>query len=176
MQTPLNVLILCTANSARSILAEAILASLAGDRFCAFSAGSHPRGEPNPNALALLGKKGHETAGLRSKSWDEFTGPDAPVFDLVITVCDNAAGEACPAFPGPAMRAHWGIADPAGAADEPAAFEAAYAQLAGRMKKLVALEVEKMSREAFMRHVHRIGTMEGATSVALSQAEMRAGE
>jgi len=111
---PLNILFLCTHNSARSILAESLLNGMAGDRFRAFSAGSSPRDnqQPNPLALEALQRVGMSTEGLRSKSWDEFAQPDAPHMDLIITVCDNAAGEVCPIWPGHPATAHWGYADP----------------------------------------------------------------
>ncbi|WP_287924289.1 arsenate reductase ArsC [Diaphorobacter sp.] len=114
MTTPLNVLFLCTHNSARSILAEALLNAMAGGRFKAWSAGSSPRDnqQPHPLGLQVLQKAGVSTEGLRSKSWDEFAAPGAPTMDLIITVCDNAAGEVCPIWPGHPATAHWGFADP----------------------------------------------------------------
>jgi protein-tyrosine-phosphatase len=130
-----NVLILCTANSARSILGEAILGKLGEGRVNAFSAGSTPRGEPNPDGLALLREYGHDTTGFRSKSWNEFDRPDAPKMDIVITVCDNAAGESCPIWPGAPVQAHWGIPDPARHGETPEerrdAFAKTYALLEG---------------------------------------------
>ena len=166
----LNVLILCTANSARSILGEAILNRVGERRFTAFSAGSHPRGVPNPRALELLGNLGYPTAHLRSKSWDEFAAADAPKMDLVITVCDSAAGETCPYWPGAPLKAHWGIPDPAGAPDgiagERAAFRLAHDRLLARMTALVALPVEKMARDDLQRRLSAIATLEGATDKA----------
>lgn len=174
----INVLILCTANSARSILAEAILNKLGQDRFRAFSAGSHPRGTPNPLALELLQARGYETSTLRSKSWDEFTVPGAPKMDLVITVCDAAAGEACPYWPGTPIKAHWGILDPAGVAGgidvERAAFRKAYDRLHARMSALVALPVEQMDAECLRKNLAEIGLLEGAT--VLSPQESRRDE
>src|SRR5471030_1706235 len=108
-----NVLFLCTGNSARSIMAEAILNRIGSGKFKAYSAGSHPRGAVNPGTIALLDKLGYDTCGYRSKSWNEFSAPDAPALDFVFTVCDDAANEICPAWPGKPMTAHWGIPDPA---------------------------------------------------------------
>lgn len=138
---PLNVLFLCTHNSARSILAEALLNSMAGGRFRAFSAGSSPREnqQPNPLALQALERVGVSTEGLRSKSWDEFAQPDAPHMDLIITVCDNAAGEVCPIWPGHPATAHWGYADPSeveGSAEEK---EAAFRKTLHAMRQRVEL-------------------------------------
>jgi arsenate reductase len=138
----LNVLFLCTGNSARSILAEAYLNSQGRGRFRAFSAGSRPNGKVNPFALELLGKRGLGTDGLRSKSWDEFAAPDAPKLDYVITVCDNAAGETCPLWPGQPITAHWGVADPAAAqGDDEAkreAFLKAFTELSQRIDLMLA--------------------------------------
>ena len=137
-----KVLFLCTGNSARSILAEVILNELGAGRFTAQSAGSRPTGEVNPAALAELRERGHDTSGLRSKSWDEFEGPDAARFDTLITVCDNAARESCPVWPGNPVSMHWGISDPAavtGSEDEiRQAFDAAYLELKERVTALIA--------------------------------------
>ena len=137
-----NILFLCTGNSARSILAEAILNKVGADRFHAFSAGSHPKGTVHPAALKLLGELGYPTDGYRSKSWDEFAAPGAPPLDLVITVCDNAAGEVCPIWPGKPAKAHWGIPDPAAVegAEQREAFLAAYRSLEERIGKFLAAE------------------------------------
>ncbi len=136
-----NVLFLCTGNSARSILSEAILNRLGEGRFRAFSAGSKPMGRVNPGALELLGRREYPTDELRSKSWDEFAGPDAPAMDCIITVCNNAAGETCPVWPGHPATEHWDIADPAGVGETDeerrAAFEEAYAVLQKRIEKFV---------------------------------------
>lgn len=138
---PLNVLFLCTGNSARSILAEALLRELGGGRFAAASAGSHPRGAVHPLALAVLAEHGLAGDGLRSKSWTEFAS--GPAFDLVITVCDRAATESCPLWPGHPLQVHWGLADPAAVAGDDrarlAAFRAARELLADRIRRLVAL-------------------------------------
>jgi protein-tyrosine-phosphatase len=138
----INVLFLCTGNSARSILAEAILNRRGAGRFASFSAGSHPRGEVHPLALALLSEKGHAVAGVRSKSWDEFAANGAPRMDRIVTVCDNAAGEACPVWPGHQAITHWGLPDPAAAegseAERRRAFADTYKELDERIAELVA--------------------------------------
>ena len=160
-----NVLFLCTANSARSILAEAILAVRAPGRFGAYSAGSRPRGEPNPLALQLLAAKGHDTTRFRSKSWDEFTAPDAPQMDLVITVCDNAKGESCPIWPGHPAQAHWGIPDPAGMGESLAGFETAYRRLSERIDALLALDEEALTPREWRDAAMAIGReAEGSTA------------
>ena len=161
-----NVLFLCTANSARSILAEAILAEHGKRRFRAFSAGSKPRGTPNPLALELLAEKGHDTSDLRSKSWDEFAVPGAPQMDLVITVCDNAKGESCPVWPGHPMQAHWGIPDPAGEGESLAGFETAYRRLAERIDALLLLDEEALTPREWRDEVMAIGReAEGSTGL-----------
>jgi protein-tyrosine-phosphatase len=169
-----NILILCTANSARSILGEAILAKLGEDRVRAFSAGSTPRGTPNPDAIALLQDLGHDTSGLRSKSWDAFDGADAPKMDIVITVCDNAAGETCPIWPGAPVQAHWGIPDPAGRGETPeerrAAFTDTYRLLEMRIRALMTLPFEDMNAQDLKTALNTIGSMEGATDLAASHA------
>jgi protein-tyrosine-phosphatase len=132
VERPLHALILCTGNSARSILAEALLGRLGAGRVVAHSAGSRPRGSIHPGAAALLASEGYDPAAFRSKSWDEFARPGAPLMDLVITVCDAAAGESCPLWPGTPLKAHWGLPDPAAVADpeaQRAAFRACYAAL-----------------------------------------------
>lgn len=140
-----NILVLCTGNSARSILGEAIVNRLGEGRFRGFSAGSFPKGQAHPGALRLLERLGYPNEGLRSKSWDEFAGPDAPRIDVVITVCDNAAGEICPIWPGHPVKAHWGLPDPAAVegddATVDAAFEAAHRALTARIAKLVELPI-----------------------------------
>lgn len=168
-----NILILCTANSARSILAEAVLAKLGEGRFRAFSAGSHPRGEPNPLALELLAARGHDVSGLRSKSWEEFAGPDAPPLHAVITVCDNAKGESCPVWPmhgqwGRPVQAHWGIPDPAGHGHDGvlADFAVAYDRLTQRVAAMLALDEEAMTPNEWRDALIRIGReAEGATGL-----------
>ncbi len=168
-----NVLFLCTGNSARSILAEAILAKEGEGKFRAFSAGSHPKGEPHPMALDLLKRTDHPIEGVRSKSWDEFAVPGAPQMDFVFTVCDNAAGEACPVWPGQPMTAHWGIADPAAAegteAERRAAFAEAYRLLANRIGVFATLPVASLDRMALDKKLKDIGRMDGATALAATE-------
>lgn len=160
-----SVLVLCTGNSARSILGEALLNRLGAGRVRAFSAGSKPMGRVHPGALRLLERENYDIEGLRSKSWHEFTGPDVPPIDLVITVCGNAAGEACPVFPGRAVRAHWGLPDPAavtGEAEEDAAFERTYELLRRRAEAFLALPFETMQANALQAELNAIGALEGA--------------
>ena len=148
----MNVLVLCTGNSARSILAEVLINELGGDKFRAFSAGSFPVGKVNPGALQKLRKEGHSVDGLASQSWDRFSGTDAPVIDIVITVCDNAAGESCPIWNGAPVTVHWGIPDPAADGD----FDAAYARLRRRVEAMVALPVRDMDRAELLAELQRI--------------------
>lgn len=156
-----NVLFLCTANSARSIMAEACLRSAGREHLGAYSAGSHPAGRVNPFALELLEKKGISTRGLRSKSWDEFASPDAPKMDVVITVCDGAAGEACPVWPGQPIRAHWGIPDPAAVAggeeSKRVAFRKAFATLEKRINLLATLRLDELDRATAEQHIRLVG-------------------
>ena len=159
--TPYNVLFLCTGNSARSILAEAYLNTAGTGRFVAYSAGSHPAGRVNPFALQLLEKNRMAAQGLRSKNWDEFAQPGAPKLDFVFTVCDNAAGEVCPVWPGQPITAHWGVADPAAAQgsdeDKRKAFLRAFSELSTRINLLLALPVEKLDRMTLKRRLDEIG-------------------
>lgn len=159
--TPHNVLFLCTGNSARSILAEAYLNSAARGRFVAFSAGSHPAGKVNPYALELVAKHRLPSEGLRSKSWNEFARPGAPRMSFVFTVCDNAAGEVCPLWPGQPITAHWGVEDPAavqGSDDEKRrAFLKAFTQLATRINLLLNLPVDRIDRMALKVKLEEIG-------------------
>ena len=158
---PLNVLFLCTGNSARSILAEAYLNTAGKGRFKAHSAGSHPAGKVNPHALDLLARNRLDTAGLRSKSWDEFATPGAPKLDFVFTVCDNAAGEVCPIWPGQPMTAHWGVADPAaveGADDaKQRAFMRAFTELSSRINLFINLPLASLDRLSLQRKLDDIG-------------------
>ena len=156
-----NVLFLCTGNSARSILAEAILVRLGAGRFKAWSAGSMPTGKVNPHAIALLKQMGLATDGLRSKSWEEFSGPDAPKLDFVFTVCDNAAQEVCPIWPGQPMTAHWGLPDPAAAQGSDAeialAFADTYRMLNQRLGIFVNLPMDKLDKVSLKRRLDDIG-------------------
>jgi arsenate reductase (thioredoxin) len=161
-----NVLFLCTGNSARSIIAEAILNKAGRGRFRAYSAGSQPKGRVNPNTIALLRGLGYDTSQLRCKSWNEFTKPGAPRFDFVFTVCDNAAAETCPLWPGQPMTAHWGIPDPAEAKGNSAeiamAFKDAYRMLAQRIGIFVSLPIRSLSLLSLQKRLGDIGRVEGA--------------
>ncbi|MCW2276557.1 arsenate reductase ArsC [Rhodoblastus acidophilus] len=163
-----NVLFLCTGNTARSILAERILAKDGGGRFRAFSAGSHPKGVVNPFALKVLQSFGYPTEGARSKSWDEFSGAEATKMDFVFTVCDNAAGEACPFWPGQPMTAHWGIEDPAAVEgtdiEKERAFVTAFRYLRNRVSLFTALPIASLDRLSLSSKLAEIGRGEGATS------------
>jgi arsenate reductase len=164
--TPFAVLVLCTGNSARSILGEALFNLLGEGRVRAFSAGSKPKGVPHSGALRLLARRGIDTFAFRSKSWDEFTAPGAPAIDLAITVCGNAAGEACPVFLGSPLKAHWGLPDPADVsgteAEVDAAFEQTWRLLEMRVRALLATPFETMGRRDVTELLTRIGAMEGA--------------
>ncbi len=161
MPDPYNVLFLCTGNSARSILAEAIIEREGAGRFRGFSAGSRPKGTVHPFALELLQRLNHDTAFARSKSWDEFAGPDAPRMDFVFTVCDQAAAEECPYWPGQPMTGHWGVPDPAAAqgndAERHLAFAEAYRMLRNRISIFVNLPLATIDRLALKRRLDEIG-------------------
>lgn len=163
-----NVLFLCTGNSARSILAESILNKDGGGRFRAFSAGSQPKGTVNPFALRVLKSYEYPADGFRSKSWEEFAVADAPVMDFVFTVCDNAAGESCPVWPGQPMTAHWGIEDPAAVVgrdiEKEKAFVAAFRYMRNRISVFTALPVASLDKAALGTKLREIGRSEGATS------------
>jgi len=156
-----NVLFLCTGNSARSIMAEAILNHKGKGRFAAYSAGSHPAGQPRPEALKQIESAGLSTTGFRSKSWDEFAGPDAPKLDFVFTVCDNAAKEQCPYWPGQPMTAHWGVADPAAVQGTPEeiarAFRDAFTVLERRIGLFLSLPLATLENLAIQREIDQIG-------------------
>jgi len=168
-----NVLFLCTGNSARSVIAEAILNKLGTGRFRAFSAGSQPKGQINPGTVKLLKGLGYDTSGFRSKSWTEFAKPGAPELDFVFTVCDDAAGEACPVWPGKPMTAHWGIPDPAAAtgtdAEIAAAFADAYRMLNQRIGIFVALPMTSLDNLTLGARLKDIGRSAGATARAERQ-------
>jgi protein-tyrosine-phosphatase len=158
---PYNVLFLCTGNSARSIIAESILNKLGAGKFCAHSAGSQPKGRVHPATMRLLASLGYDTSGLRSKSWSEFARPGAPALDFVFTVCDNAAGETCPVWPGQPMTAHWGVPDPAeasGTAAEVAlAFREAYRMLHQRIGIFLSLPLRSLDQLSLQRKLDEIG-------------------
>jgi len=160
---PLNVLFLCTGNSARSVIAESLLNRLGTGKFRAYSAGSQPKGAIHPRTLELLRSAGYDTAGLRSKSWDEFAAPGAPVMDFVFTVCDDAAGETCPLWPGQPMTAHWGVPDPAAAtgtdAEIAVAFADSYRMLNNRISTFASLPIAKLDRLSLQTQLHNIGAM-----------------
>ena len=163
-----NVLFLCTGNSARSILAESMMNHVGQGRFRAYSAGSMPKGEVHPLAIQTLNNAGISTEGLRSKAWDEFATPDAPKMDFVFTVCDNAAGEVCPVWPGQPMTAHWGIEDPV-AADGPefvkqAAFEDALRFMRNRIAAFMSLPLPSIDHLSLTSKLRGIGAMEGTTT------------
>ena len=163
MDRPFNVLFLCTGNSARSIMAEAILNKLGQGKFHACSAGSQPKRKLNPHTIELLQSLGYDTSGFRSKSWDEFAKPGAPALDFVFTVCDNAAGETCPLWPGQPMTAHWGIPDPAEAKGSPAeialAFKDAYRMLFQRIGVFTALPLRSLDRLSLQNKLRDIGRL-----------------
>ncbi|MBS0249243.1 MAG: arsenate reductase ArsC [Proteobacteria bacterium] len=169
-----NVLFLCTGNSARSVIAEAILNREGKGRFKAFSAGSQPKGQVNPHTLTLLRTLGYDVSGFRSKSWAEFAQAGAPQMDFVFTVCDDAAGEACPVWPGQPMTAHWGIADPAAATGSEAeiavAFDDAYRMLTRRIELFLALPIAKLDKLVLAKRLKDIGASQGATALAKGEA------
>ena len=170
MDRPYNILFLCTGNSARSILAETIANQLGEGRLKAYSAGSFPTGRVNPFALRLLESLGVATAGLRSKSWDEFSGADAPALDFVITVCDNAAGEVCPIWLGHPVQSHWGLPDPAAVEgtddDKLQAFKTTYAALSERLKAFLALPLEQLTSAEIKQRMDLIGKSNAASEPA----------
>jgi arsenate reductase len=165
-----NILFLCTGNSARSILAESIVNHLGNGRFKGFSAGSQPKGEVHPYALGLLGSLHLPTDGLRSKPWDEFAIAGAPAMDFVLTVCDNAAGEACPMWPGRPMTAHWGVPDPAAVegteVERRAAFRHAFASLENRIKLFLSLPLASLDRMTVQSQLNAIGRTPSSASAA----------
>jgi arsenate reductase len=174
MDRPLNVLFLCTGNSARSIIAEAILNRLGAGKFHAYSAGSQPKGAVNPRTIAMLKSLNHDTSQLRSKSWSEFAQPGAPPLDFVFTVCDNAAGETCPVWPSQPMTAHWGVPDPAEAIGSEAeialAFKDTYRMLNQRIGIFTALPLTSLDQLTLQKRLTDIGRMQGATAKAESEA------
>lgn len=165
---PYNVLFLCTGNSARSVIAEAILNKMGAGKFRAYSAGSQPKGQVNPSTIRLLERLGYDTTEFWSKSWEEFAKPTAPGLDFVFTVCDDAAGETCPVWPGQPMTAHWGIPDPAAASGTDAevaiAFTDAYRMLQRRIEAFAALPIEALDSMTLKNKLRDIGRMEGTTA------------
>ena len=167
---PFNVLFLCTGNSARSIMAEAILNKIGGGKFHAFSAGSQPKGQVHPETLRLLQDLDYDTSVLSSKAWSEFARPGAPPLDFVFTVCDNAAGETCPVWPGQPMTAHWGVPDPAAATGSPAeiglAFKDAYRMLHQRIGVFTALPLRSLDQLSLQHKLSEIGRMQAEKAQA----------
>ncbi|MDX0424042.1 arsenate reductase ArsC [Sinorhizobium medicae] len=167
-KTTFNVMFLCTGNSARSIIAESVLRRDGAGKFNAYSAGSQPKNKVNPFAIETLAGHHYPVEGLRSKSWDEFAVPGAPELDFVFTVCDNAAGEACPVWPGQPMTAHWGVDDPAAVegtdAEKRVAFATTLRHMKLRIAAFAALPVESLERLSLTARLHEIGQMEGSTS------------
>jgi len=167
---PFNVLFLCTGNSARSVIAEAILNKTGAGRFVAHSAGSQPKGQVNPRTIELLQGLGYDTSRFRSKSWSEFARPGAPALDFVFTVCDNAAGETCPVWPGQPMTAHWGVPDPAEATGTEAeiglAFKDAYRMLDRRIAIFTALPIRSLDQLSLQARLREIGRMQDAVERA----------
>ncbi len=162
-QKPYNILVLCTGNSARSIMAEALIAVMGKGRFHAYSAGSHPTGTVNPYALEQIAAIGYPPGRLHSKSWEEFARPDAPQMDFIITVCDNAAGEVCPIWPGQPVSAHWGFEDPAACtgndAEKRAVFAKIFRQIMGRVQLFVNLPFKMLDKTAIKHEMRAIGRM-----------------
>lgn len=172
MDKPYNVLFLCTHNSARSVLAEAIMNNIGAGKFVAYSAGSQPRGAINPNSIRLLSQLGYDTSGFRSKSWDEFAKSGAPEIDFIFTVCDDAAGEVCPVWPGKPLTAHWGVADPSAVKgselEVSMAFQEAYRLLHRRIELFAALPIRGLDTMTLKARLREIGREEGATEKAMS--------
>ena len=169
-----NVLFLCTGNSARSVLAEAILNKLGRGKFHAYSAGSQPKGAVNPNTIRLLQGLSYDTSSYRSKSWHEFAKPGAPALDFVFTVCDDAAGETCPVWPGQPMTAHWGVPDPAAVSGSEAeialAFSNIYRMLSRRIEIFTALPLASLDRLSLQKKLKEIGRREGASAKAAEES------